>query len=344
MAALKHTPAPGLTIRNAASARGVAAAPPRGLSFIPLPAHPLPVCLPRSQSLRAAWRTLRKAVALLGAHDPFRMAGATAFFTTFGLPAMLIIVVRTLGIFLNRRTVGRQLGDVLRTVLGPDSVDAIRQAIRSFSALQSGYLLSAGIFLFLLFVATTLFKVIRASINEIWRVRSRRPANLGDMLQSRAIAVAVMLLGGVLFMTTHLVDSVQHQYLAAALPDNTSGPGRALNILVVLLVSTVWFYAVFMALPDGRPSRKVTLGGAFITAVLFSIGKIVLRVLMSPGRVAGFYGASGAVVLVLLFVFYASIILYFGAALIRAWSEAVGKPIVPRRHAEKYKAVAEELG
>lgn len=302
------------------------------------------ICLPLSKSLRTIWRTLRSTVTLLGAQDPFRMAGATAFFTTFGLPAMLIIVVRTLGIFLDRRTVGRQLGDVLRTVLGPDSVDAIRQAIQSFSALQSGYLLTAGIFIFLLFVATTLFKIIRNSINDIWRVRSRRPANLGDMLLSRAIAVAVMLLGGILFMATHLADSVQHRYLAAASADAISSSGRALNLIVVLLVSTVWFYTVFTAMPDGRAPRKVVLGGAFVTAVLFGIGKIVLRVLMSPGRVNGFYGASGAVVLVLLFVFYASIILYFGAALIRAWSEAVGKPVVPKRHAEKYKAVAEEVG
>ena len=64
---------------------------------------------------------------------------------------------------------------------------------------------------------------------------------------------------------------------------------------------------------------------------------MLLRVLLSPGRVNDFYGASGALVLVLLFMFYSSIILYFGAAIIRAWSDAAGQPVEPKAHAIKYR-------
>jgi len=294
-----------------------------------------------SKILRTAWHTLRAAVRYLTAHDPLRAAGATAFFATFGLPAILIIIVHTLGLFLDRRTVGRQLTDVLRTVLGPDSVDAIRQAIRSFRALQSGWLLTVGIFVFLLAVSTTLFKIIRRSINDIWSIRPRTPVALRRLLRARAQAVAVMLLGGILFLAVHLVDSVQRQYLAGALRGAgayaAALPGRAINVATVGLVSTVWFFAVYWVLPDGRPARKAALGGALITSALFSAGKVVLRALLTPGRLAGFYGASGAVVLVLLFVFYSALILYFGAALIRAWSEASGVPIQPRRDAVRFR-------
>ena len=76
-------------------------------------------------------RIVRGAFAVLGARDPFRMAGATAFFTTFALPAILMIIVRTLGLFADRRAVGRQLGSQLRKVLGNESMDAVLQAIRS---------------------------------------------------------------------------------------------------------------------------------------------------------------------------------------------------------------------
>jgi membrane protein len=285
------------------------------------------------KEIRFAWNILKAAIRHLSDHDLFRMAGATAFFTTFALPAILMIIVRTLGLFIDRRTVGRQMGKQLREILGSESMDSILQAIRSFSALQHGYLFTAGVFVFLLFVATTLFKVIRNSINEIWGVRSTPHGKLLVMLKSRIVSVAVILLGGILFLAVQFIDAGQHMfsaYLIDNLPDTTFYLGRGLKVLLAILISTAWFYVLFSFLPDGRPSRKIALSGAVITAILFSIGKWILGILLSPGNVNSFYGASGAMVLVLLFMFYSSIILYFGAALIRSASEAYGSPVIPK--------------
>lgn len=291
------------------------------------------------------WQILKATVRALSAHDPFRMAGATAFFTTFALPAILMIIVRTLGLFSDRRTVGRQIGRQLRAVFGDESMDSILQAIRSFRLLQHNLLLTAVIFVFLVFVATTLFKIIRNSINEIWNIRHVARGNLWGLLRSRAISVAVILLGGILFSAIQLIDTGRHLlslYLMNNLPVSGIPVSGMLHTIVVVLVSTLWFYVLFMFLPDGRPHAKIALGGAAITAVLFNTGKWILQQLLSPGRVNNFYGASGAMVLVLLFMFYSSLILYFGAALIRAWSEAAGRPVLPNAHAIRYRTEIEE--
>ena len=297
------------------------------------------------KKIRDAWNILKETIRQLGEHDLFRMAGATAFFTTFALPPILMIIVRTLGLFIDRRTVGRQMGKQLREILGSESMDSILQAIRSFRALQHGYLFTAGVFLFLLFVATTLFKVIRNSVNEIWGIRSTPHGNLIVMLKSRAVSVAVILFGGILFLAVQFIDAGQHifgRYLVHNLPDTTLYLGALLKVVLAVLISTAWFYVLFAFLPDGRPSRKIALGGAVITAILFNLGKWILTILLPPGQVNSFYGASGAMVLVLLFMFYSSIILYFGAALIRSACDAYGSPVMPKaagsiRHSDQGK-------
>jgi membrane protein len=207
-------------------------------------------------------------------------------------------------------------------------MDSIRQAIRSFRELQENYILTAVIFTFLLFVATTLFKIIKGSINEIWNIRGGPRQSLILMLRSRGISVAVILLGGILFFAIQLIDSGR-QLVGRYLPHSGFHLGNMLSIVIVVLVSTLWFYVLFVYLPDGRPARRIAIGGAAITAVLFYVGKLILRSLLSPGRLNSFYGASGAILLVLLFMFYSSLILYFGAALIKAWSDAVRQPVSP---------------
>lgn len=276
----------------------------------------------------------------LNANDVLRQAGATAFFTSFALPPIVMIIVRTLGLFLDKRTIGARIMAQLRTILGPDSTEAIIKAIRSFRELQHNSWVTAGLSIFLLFVATTLFKVIKNSINQIWKIRKKQNAGILYGLQARGLSVAVILLGGVLFLGVQLIDSGV-QLLTRFFPDDYPAAalflGKSFSQLIVLFLSAIWFFVLFTILPDGRPHWKVAATGAVITSVLFNIGKWVIQLLLQPGNVRNFYGASGALVLVLLFVFYSSIILYFGAAFIKIWGEHCGLPMRVKANAFRYR-------
>ncbi len=293
-----------------------------------------------AKHLHSAIKIIRGSFVRLTYNDPLRLAGATAFFTSFALPPILMIIVRTLGLFLDRRTVGRQLSGQLSMILGQDSTASILQAIRSFRALQHNYLITICLFIFLIFVATTLFNVIRNSINQIWQVRRRPRSGILAGLQSRVFSLAVILLAGILFFAMQLIDTGRHMlgsYLVNAFPETVFYLGACLSEAIVILISAVWFFVLFMLLPDARPATKIALTGAILTSILFNIGKWVLQLLLRPGQVRSFYGASGAIVLVLLFVFYSSMILYFGAAFIRTWSEFREKPLHLKAHALRYR-------
>ena len=288
-----------------------------------------------SQNLKHTFRNLAE-------NDIFRMAGATAFFTTFALPPILMVIVRILGLFSDRRTVGRALLAPLRQVFGPEAIEGLLQTIRSFRALEGNYFIATGIFIFLLFVATTLFRIIRNSINQLWAIRVVPGINVVSMLRARALAIVVILAGGLLFLSVQVFDAVQHlisRYVNISRPETDWLIWKIVKLLTATLIASIWFYMLFHILPDGRPPRKIAIKGAVVTGILFTGGKTILGVLLQPTKFNTFYGASGAFALIMLFMFYSSIFLYFGAALIRALADSGNTPIVPRKHAERYMVV-----
>lgn len=274
----------------------------------------------------------------LAANDALRMAGATAFFTSFALPPMLMIIVRTFGLFFNRRTIGRGIMGKIEAVLGEAGRKQILAVIRSVHGYQFNLLATTLIFIFLLFVATTLFKVIKGSINQLWNVRITHKRNLRSILISRAKAVGIILFTGILFLSVMGIDIMQAalgRYLYTISPTLGSYVYGALNHIISLLVVTAWFFIIFRYLPDGHFSLRVTLAGATATGLLFTIGKYALRWMLS-GNLQELYSTSGALVLILLFVFYSSLILYFGAAFTKAWACRIGSDIHPLPHASVY--------
>ena len=281
---------------------------------------------------------IKTAVKDLAANDALRMAGATAFFTSFALPPMLMIIVRTFGLFFDRRTIGRGIMGKVEEVLGEQGRQQILSVIRSVHGYQFNLLATTLIFIFLLFVATTLFKVISGSINQLWNVRLTHKRNFRSILISRTKAVGIILFTGLLFLAVMGVDIMQvymGRYLYQISPTLGSYVYGVLNHIVSLVVVTAWFFIIFRYLPDGRFRLKVTLAGAAATGLLFTVGKYALRWMLS-GNLQELYGTSGALVLILLFVFYSSLILYFGASFTKAWACHIKSEIHPLPHASVY--------
>ncbi|RYD57163.1 MAG: YihY/virulence factor BrkB family protein [Sphingobacteriales bacterium] len=282
---------------------------------------------------------LEDTMRVLKENDPLRMAGATAFFSTFALPPILMIIVRALGLFFNRKEVGRELLQKLGGTIGQDGSQQVLSTIRGILALQENQFITTGIFIFLLFVATTLFKIIKSSLNQLWNIRVTAGRSIKLLLLTRLHAVAVILFAGALFVAVLVLDGIQAwlgKYISLYAPDISPYLNGALNTIVSVIIVTLWFLMLFWYLPDGRPKLKVAVLGAIVTSVLFNIGKFILRSLLSSSNIGNLYGTAGALVLVLLFVFYSSFILYFGASFIKVWAQHTGGDIEPLPHASRY--------
>ena len=284
-------------------------------------------------------KLLRDALLELRKNDPLRMAGATAFFTTFALPPILAILIQALGLVFDPRTIRIELFKVLTDILGKDSVVLLTGTLSGFRGIAQNLWITVTGFIFLIFVATTLFTVIKDSLNQVWKIRVLVKRSIWYDLGNRLRSIVIILIAGVLFLVGLLTEGIQAilgKYLDDIRPGIAIYFNGVVSHLVSLFIVTVWFAFLFHFLPDGQPKWKVTIVGAFVTSLFFTVGKLLLRWLLFQSNISNLYGASGSVVLLLLFVFYSSLILYYGAAFTKVWSEFKGVEIQPLRHAIHY--------
>lgn len=272
-------------------------------------------------------------------NDPLRLASATAFFTTFALPAIIIIMIQFIGLVYNPETFSDDLFERLREILGLESAQQIKEVLEGFREQADKWYITIGGFLFLMFVATTLFKVVKDSINQLWDIKLEQRPRFGKRMRQRVKAIAVIVFAGILFLATLLSDgliAILNDLVKDYLPAITGVFIQVIRHVVAIAIVTVWFAAVFKFLPDARTPWKTAFAGALFTAILFTGGKFLLGLLLSGSNIGNIYGASGSIVLILLFVFYSSFILYYGAAFTKQWGIYSNNKLEPREYAMFY--------
>lgn len=287
-------------------------------------------------------KLLRDALAELLKNDPLRMAGATAFFTTFALPPILVIIIQTFKLILDPAKVRSQLFDGLSDIIGPEAVEQIKNVLSSLRELAETQWVLIGGFIFLLFVATTLFRVIKNSINQIWKIRPVKKVSLLKTLRTRLKSIAVILVAGILFVIGLVAEGFRAfigNYIFEISPLLSFYFNSFFTYIISIGVVAVWFAILFRFLPDGRPKWKTAFAGALLTALLFTLGKLILHWLLSYSNINTIYGTSASIVLLLLFVFYSSLILYYGAAFTKVWAIKNGYPVSPLPHAKRYRLI-----
>lgn len=289
---------------------------------------------------------LRESLNELLKNDPLRMAGATAFFTTFALPPILVILIQSLKLFFDARVVRSQLFQSLTNIIGHEAVKQLVDVLLALRRLAQSWWIIIGGFIFLLFIATTLFRVIKSSINQIWKIKPVQKQGFVITMKSRLRSIAVILIAGVLFVIGLLAEGIQTfigQYISEISPVLSIYFHSALNYIISILMVTLWFAIVFRYLPDGKPKWKIAFSGAFLTALLFTVGKTILHWMLTYSNLNTVYGASASIVLLLLFVFYSALILYYGAAFTKIWALNANHPIQPLPYAIHYKLTEAEI-
>ena len=279
---------------------------------------------------------MRRSLSVLKRNDPLRMAAATAFFTTFALPPILIIFTQFFRIFVDPSKLSSELIERLAHILGTKSAKQVEVTLDAVSGLGQEWYVTVFGFIFLMFVATTLFDVIKNSLGQIWEIRIRPHPGFVFRLKYRIRSLVIIFLAGILFFAGLFLEGFQ-AILGNYIDEFWSTGGiflnRILNELVFVIFVSIWFACLFRFLTVGRPKWKIALFGGFFTAILFTIGKWVLGFLLINSNISMLYGASGSTVLIMLFVFYSALIFYYGGCFVKVLSEVYDKPIRPVKEA-----------
>jgi membrane protein len=282
------------------------------------------------------WNVTQGAIRLWLERNAFSYAGSLAFYTLFSLAPTVIIAVTVIGLVLGEDAAQGQIVAQLQDTMGHEAAAAIEQAVASSRIEESGLLptlLGVGA---LLVGATTVFAQMQFSLNTIWGVTARPSANSALIfIKNRLLSLTVVLSIGFILLVSLIFGVMVRAMLQAAdeLVPFVGFLTTGVEFLVSLAVIAVLFATIFKVLPDVVLRWRDVVVGAVVTALLFAVGRSAIAVYLSHTATASTYGAAGSVVMILLWVYYSSLILLFGAAFTRCHLAERGKPLVPRNTA-----------
>ncbi|WP_244516079.1 YihY/virulence factor BrkB family protein [Halomonas daqiaonensis] len=268
--------------------------------------------------------------------NAFSYAGSLAFYTLFSLAPTMIIAVTVIGVVLGEEAAHGQIVAQLQGTMGLDAAAAIEQAVAQSRIEESGLmptLLGVGA---LVVGATTVFAQMQFSLNTLWGVTARPSSNSAlKFIKNRLLSLTVVLSIGFILLVS-LVLGVAIRAMLQAADDLLPFVGfltTGAEFLVSLAVIAALFATIFKVLPDVVLRWHDVLVGAVVTALLFTIGRSGIAIYLAYTATASTYGAAGSVVMILLWVYYSSLILLFGAAFTKCHLLAAGKMVVPRNSA-----------
>ena len=269
------------------------------------------------------------------ANGALQFAAAIAYYSLLSMAPLLLIVVAIAGVAFADGAVHAQLIDQIRSLIGAEGAALAETVIENTqSESQSRVSLLIGTVL-TVFGATTVFAQIQAALNSIWHVVADPSKALWHFVKHRLLSFALVVTLGFLLMVSLVVSAA-----LAALYEYVSASAviavfvwEALNVGISFGLATFLIALMFKYLPDAQVEWRDTWLGAFLTALLFVTGKAAIGLYLGQASVASSFGAAGSVVIFMIWVYYASLIMLFGAELTHAVAERRGARTAPTDHA-----------
>ncbi len=288
------------------------------------------------ENVHAVGKILKSSFIKYRKDDPIRLAGTTAYFTIFAIAPILIIIISILGIIFEEQTISNKIYNELNTLVGTQGTHFIKSIIQNFRRTDRdllGTIIGVAVFLI---ASTTFFNVLQNALNFIWRVRAKPKNNFFKTLKDRLLSFGLILSMGFILLVSLVIDaalSFLKDFLSNYLENYTLLLIRSLNFIISFGILTFIFALIYKFLPDTKIKWRVTWTGSIITAVLFTIGKYLIGIILGASNINVMYGAAGSVVAFVLWVFYSSIILFFGAEITQQYAEYYNFDIKPKNYA-----------
>ena len=265
-----------------------------------------------------------------------RHSASLAFYTIFSLAPILLIVVDAVGLIFSKTYVEQELLNQIRILIGPQGAEVARQALTNFGLTSYDPIAALIGFLTVFLGATAVFAEIQAALNKIWDVRVKPNRSvLKRLLRQRLYSLGIVLGVGFLLLVSLLITTllaVLQNFFAARI---ISVPWlwQLLNTASSFFMVTLLFAMTYKYLPDVKLTWHDVGIGAGITGALFTIGKFIIGKYLGQTALAGAYGATGSLVVMLVWVYYSALICFFGAEFTQVYTRRYGSEIQPKSHA-----------
>jgi membrane protein len=262
-----------------------------------------------------------------------RMGAALAYYTIFSLPPLMLIAISLAGFIFGQEAAEGRIVHEIQGLIGKDGAVTVQEMIRSVHRSHASILATIFGVITLLIGASGVFAEMQDSLNNIWGVEPQPDRSWGTVIRERLSSFTMVFATGFLLMVSLLVDTI-----LTAFTDyftNMFSSGLILffidigNFTVSFLTVTLLFAMIYKVLPDVRLSLRDVGLGSLVTALLFTFGKYLIGLYLGNSNIGAAYGAAGSVIVILVWVFYASLIFLFGAEFTQVYVRKYGGKIKP---------------
>lgn len=278
----------------------------------------------------------RRAVWAWWEDNALRLGASLAYYTLFAIAPVLLVAIAIAGLAFGPEAVRGEIVGQLQGLVGRDGAAAVQSMLEGASRPQSGMFATVIGSITFVFAATGAFLELQTVLNTIWRVKPNPDANLAAFVRDRIRSFGIVLAIGFLLLVSLAISAA---LAAASAWLDRRAPGLPLlwqvsNATVSLAVITTLFAMLYKFLPDVTLEWRDVITGAFVTAVLFTLGKQVIGLYLGQSSTASSYGAAGSVIVLLLWVYYSTQIMLVGAEFTRIYADAHGSRPRPESFAE----------
>ncbi len=289
-------------------------------------------------SIKDAWKITKLSFSEFFSRNILKLSSSLAFFTIFSLPGLLIIIIWVSDLFYGRDVVEGSVYNQIESFVGHTAALDIQATIRNATTSSGGNFATIVGLIALMIGATSVFNEIQDSINNIWRLKTKAKNGFGllKLLFDRLLSFSMIITMGFILLVSlvinggmdFLLDSLMVKY-----PQLTVVLVYVLNIVISYFITAFIFATIFKVLPDAKIKWRHVWVGAFVTAFLFMLGRFLISYYLGHNRMTSAYGAAGSIIVILMWVYYSSMILYFGAAFTHVYVKFKGQRIYPNSYA-----------
>jgi len=273
------------------------------------------------------WWLLRDSVEAFIADDALSRGASISFYTVTSIGPVLFIVVAIAGLAFGEDAARGAIAGQLTGLMGSASADLVQTVVQSASGKSTGILASLVGATTLLITASGVFGEMQSALNAIWKAQPQG-TTLSRLVRTRATSLGLVAAVGFLLLVSLVISAILSgcsHYIDAVLPFGALIL-QMIDFAISFTFVSVLFAAIYKVLPDVELSWHDVLVGAVITALLFTVGKSLIGLYLGHSAVASSYGAAGALIIVLLWIYYSVQIFLLGAEFTKIYANRQGTP------------------
>jgi membrane protein len=289
--------------------------------------------------LKKCWSLSKTSFKIFADNHPVKFASAIAYFSLFAIPSMLLIIVYFFSIFFSVSEIFKELTEQLSIVVGDDGANILVVITENYKEQAGQNIFTQIIYSVVIFwLSTQLFRLFQNSLNDLWLVKPDFDSIWERIWMERILTFFLVIGSGALLFSTVAVERGLELILGRT-PDGEWSIASVLVNTISAVFVFLWFSLLYKVLPAVKIKWGPTFVGAGVTSILFIIGYLLIYQFVVKRDLEDFYDVAASIIVVALWIFYASLVFLYGASFTKAYSNDRGKAIEPASYAYKFKKV-----